>query len=298
MFAMQKSHLLHEEGLPLFALGEPGARMNLGGLELESMSLPQRISQFDLSLMAAEAGDDLAASFEYNTDLFELETIRRMAGHFLNLLESIVAGSTQPISLFSLLTPSEYRQIVGNFNPAPREFPACTLHELLEEQAARKPEALALIYEDQQVSYKEFNESANQIAHYLRGIGVRRGSRVGLCLERSIEAIVCMLGILKAGAAYVPLDPKYPSSRLSFLVQDADIQVLLTQASLLQSVPKNRIRHIFIDSEAAAILGQRIENPRSSASADDVAYVIYTSGSTGRPKGVAVSHGAAGNHMQ
>lgn len=298
MFAMQRSHLLHKEGLPLFALGEPGVGMNLGGLELESMSLPQRISQFDLSLMAAEAGDDLAASFEYNTDLFEPETIRQMAGHFLNLLESIVAGPTRPISLLSLLTPVEYKQIVEEFNPAPREFPACTLHELFEEQAVRKPEALALTYEEQQVNYKELNERANQIAHYLRGVGVRRGSRVGLCLERSIEAIVCILGILKAGAAYVPLDPKYPESRLSFLMQDADIQALLTQSALLQSVPANRRRLICIDSEAPAILVQKAQNPRSSASADDVAYVIYTSGSTGQPKGVAVSHGAAGNHMQ
>jgi amino acid adenylation domain-containing protein/non-ribosomal peptide synthase protein (TIGR01720 family) len=298
MFAMQRSHLLHEEGLPLFALGEPGARMNLGGLELESISLPQRISQFDLTLMVAEAGNDLAASFEYNTDLFEPETIRRMAGHFLNLLESIVTAPTQTISLLSLLTPGEYKQIVWDFNPAPCEFPVCTLHELFEEQAARKPEALALIYEEQRVSYRKLNERANQIAHYLRGVGVRRGSRVGLCLERSIEAIVCMLGILKADATYVPLDPRYPKSRLSFLVEDADIQVLLTQESLLQSVPENRKRLICIDSEAPAVLGQKTENPRSCTSADDAAYLIYTSGSTGRPKGVAVSHGAAGNHMQ
>jgi amino acid adenylation domain-containing protein/non-ribosomal peptide synthase protein (TIGR01720 family) len=298
MFAMQRSHLLHEEGLPLLALGEPGVRMNLGALELESMALPQRISQFDLSLMVAEAGDDLAAGFEYNTDLFELETTRRMAGHFLNLLESIVAGVAQPISLLSLLTPAEYRQIVADFNPGPQEFPGCTLHELFEEQTARKPQALALIYEKRQVSYKELNKRANQIAHYLHGVGVRRGSRVGLCLERSIEAIVGLLGILKAGAAYVPLDPRYPKSRLSFLLQDADIQALLTQTALLQSVPESRKRRICIDSEAAAILGQKIDNPRSSASADDVAYIVYTSGSTGQPKGVAVSHGAASNHMQ
>jgi non-ribosomal peptide synthetase component F len=221
-----------------------------------------------------------------------------MSQHFLTLLESIVADATQPISSLSLLTPAEYRQIVEGFNPAPCEFPHSTLHELFEQQAARKPEALALIYEEQRVSYKELNERANQIAHYLHGVGVRRGSRVGLCLERSIEAIVCMLGILKAGAAYVPLDPRYPKPRLSFLVQDADIQVLLTQASVLQSVPQSRQRLICIDSEAAAILGQKTENPHSSASADDVAYVIYTSGSTGKPKGVAVSHGAAGNHMR
>jgi amino acid adenylation domain-containing protein/non-ribosomal peptide synthase protein (TIGR01720 family) len=298
MFAMQRSHLLHEEGLPLFALGEAGTRMNLGGLELESMSLPQRISQFDLTLMVAEGGDDLAAGFEYNADLFEAETIRRMARHFLSLLEIIVANSIQPISSFSLLTPAECRQIVESFNPAPREFPSCTLHELFEKQAARKPETLALIYEEQRVTYKELNERANQIAHYLRGVGVRRGSRVGLCLERSIEAIVCMLGILKAGAAYVPLDPRYPKSRLSFLVQDADVQVVLTQTALLQSVPENQKRLICIDGEAAVILGQKAENSRSNANAEDGAYVIYTSGSTGRPKGVAVGHGAASNHTQ
>ncbi|HKR95744.1 MAG TPA: AMP-binding protein, partial [Candidatus Angelobacter sp.] len=296
-FAMEKAHLLQEEGLPLFALGEPGVQMNLDVLELESMSLPQRISQFDLSLMVAEAEDDLVAGFEYNTDLFDLETVRRMAQHFLNLLESIVANPALPISSLSPLTQVEYRQIVGDFNPAPREFPRCTLHGLFEEQAARNPKALALIYEEQ-VSYQELNEHANQIAHYLRGVGVRRGSRVGLCLERSVEAIVCMLGILKAGAAYVPLDPKYPKSRLNFLIQDADIQVLLTQIMLLQSMPENRKRLICIDSEAAAVLGQKTENPGSGASADDVAYIVYTSGSTGRPKGVAVSHGAAGNHMQ
>ncbi len=298
MFTMQKAHLLHKEGLSLFALGEPGARMNLGGLELESLASPQRIAQFDLTLMVAEAGDDLAAGFEYNTDLFEPETIHRMARHLLNLLQSIVDGATRPVSSLSLLAQAEYRQIVEGSNPAPGEFPGCTLHELFEEQTARKPEAVALIYKEQHLRYRELNEFANQVAHYLHGAGVRRGSRVGLCLERSVEAIVCMLGILKAGAAYVPLDPKSPNARLAFLLENAGVEVLLTKKTLLQPLPESRARYVCIESEAAAILGQKTGNPRSRAGADDVAYIVYTSGSTGRPKGVAVAHGAAGNHMQ
>jgi amino acid adenylation domain-containing protein/non-ribosomal peptide synthase protein (TIGR01720 family) len=298
MFAMQKAHLLHGEGLSLFALGEPGARMNLGGLELESLVSPQRIAQFDLTLMVAEAGDGLAAGFEYNTDRFGPETIHRMARHFLNLLQSIVSGPAQPVSSLSLLAQPECRRIIEGFNPAPLEFPDFTLHELFEEQAARKPDAVALIYEERQLSYQELNECANQVAHYLRGAGVKRGSRVGLCLERSIESIACMLGILKAGAAYVPLDQKSPNARLAFLLQDAGVEVLLTKNALLQPLPESRARYICIESEAAAILCQETGNPSSHTSADDVAYIVYTSGSTGRPKGVAVAHGAAGNHMQ
>jgi amino acid adenylation domain-containing protein/non-ribosomal peptide synthase protein (TIGR01720 family) len=295
MFAMQKAPLLHEEGLSLFALGECGARMNLGGIALESMRLAQRIAQFDLSLVMAEAKDELVATFEYNTALFDPITISRMAEHFTTLLHGIAENPSRPISSLPLAAESGSRPIRADGQV---HFANDILvHELFERQAARTPNAAALISEDEQLTYKELNERVNQMARRISNLLEKRGSPVGLFLERSVQAIIGLLAIFKAGAVYVPIDPEYPRDRISFLLNDALVEVVITEQKLLQSLPPVNAKLLCVDAEQESIVLPKVAS-RGSATPDDPAYVIYTSGSTGRPKGVLVSHEALSNHMQ
>jgi amino acid adenylation domain-containing protein/non-ribosomal peptide synthase protein (TIGR01720 family) len=295
MFAMQKAPQLHQQGLSLFALGEYGARMSLGGLELESMRLEQRIAQFDLSLVMAEAKDELAATFEYNTALFDPTTLSRMAEHFTTLLHGITENPKCPISSLPLtadLPTSRPKRAEGRAHTTN----SVLVHELFELQATRTPDAPALILEDEQLTYKELNERVSAMAQRISSLFDKPGSPVGLFLERSAEAIIGLLAIFKAGAVYVPVDPEYPKDRVTFLLDDADVKVLVTQLRLLQLLPPVSAKMMCIDAEQKSI-DQPKEMPYGSASPDDPAYVIYTSGSTGQPKGVLVSHEALSNHM-
>jgi amino acid adenylation domain-containing protein/non-ribosomal peptide synthase protein (TIGR01720 family) len=296
MFAMQKAPQLHEEGLSLFALGECGARMNLGGLELESMRLAQRIAQFDLSLVMAEAKDELAATFEYNTALFDSTTVSRMAEHFTTLLHGLAENPRRPISSLPLAAePSASRP---TRTEAQIHFAGGVLvHELFERQAERTPHVPVVIFEDQQLTYKELNERVNQMTQRISHFLDKPGEPVGLCLERSAEAIIGFLAILKAGAVYVPVDPEYPKDRIAFLLDDAGVNVLVSEQRLLQFLPPTKTKVLCVDAEKGSFV-QPKEASHGSASPDGPAYVIYTSGSTGQPKGVLVSHGALSNHMQ
>ncbi|HEX8651125.1 MAG TPA: non-ribosomal peptide synthase/polyketide synthase [Pyrinomonadaceae bacterium] len=292
MFVLQKAHLLNEEGLAAFALGEAGARMKLGELELESVALDQRAAQFDLTLTMAEADDHLAASFEYNTDLFEAATIRRMLRHFQTLLEGIVTDPGARLSSLPVLTASERHQLLCERNDTKADYPQeqC-VHQLFEAQVERTPEAVAIICEDEQLTYGELNRRANQLAHYLRRLGVGPEVKVSIRVERSIEMLVGLLGILKAGGAYVPLDPKLPPERLSFILEDAQVKILLTQQQLRTSPPETDARVVCLDTvDWGVISREREENPASEVTPDHLAYVIYTSGSTGTPKGVMIQH--------
>ena len=292
MFVLQKAHLLNEEGLAAFALGEAGARMKLGELELESVALDQRAAQFDLTLTAAEVEGHLAASFEYNTDLFEAATIRRMLRHFQTLLEGIVTDPGARLSSLPVLTASERHQLLYEWNDTKADYPheQC-VHQLFEAQVERTPEATAIVCEDEQLTYDELNRRANQLAHYLRRLGVGPEVKVGICIERSIEMLVGLLGILKAGGAYVPLDPMSPPERLSFMLEDAQVKILLTQQHLKASLPDNGAHLVCLDTvDQGVIGGERDENPVSGVTPDHLAYVIYTSGSTGTPKGVMIQH--------
>ncbi|HET6974042.1 MAG TPA: amino acid adenylation domain-containing protein [Pyrinomonadaceae bacterium] len=299
MFVFQPSQVLNS-----FAVGEAGSRVKLGELNLESVALTQRTTLFDLRLTMTEADDTLLASFEYSTDLFDGERIRRMAGHFETILASIVKNPQQRVSELSFLTPAEQRQLVVDWNTGTIDYPReqC-MHELFEEQVARTPEATALVHDDERLSYAELNERTNRLAHYLRTFGVGPETLVGILLERSPLMIVGILGVLKAGAAYVPLDINYPRERLQYTLQDARAQVLLTQAELHSALPETEAEVVIIDERGQATLPD-LFNPRSSLgrtsqeeglapAAQDLAYVIYTSGSTGRPKGVAIEHRSA-----
>ena len=300
MFALNQARLLKDEGLAAFALGEEGARMELGGLRMEAVRMEQRVAQFDLALTVAETGDEMAASLEYNSDLFEAATIRRMLGHFRTLLESIVRDPAQTLARLDVLTPDELRQLLVEWNEPHQQSeldrqselaPVLQVHQMFERQAARTPEKVAVVYENQRLSYGELNARANCLAHYLRARGVGADMPVAICLERSSELVVALLGVLKAGGAYVPLDPTYPSQRLAFMLKDVQAPVLLTQQSLVERLPVHDAgRVICLDLERDEIGLQRSDNPVIQTFTDQLAYIIFTSGSTGQPKGVMVSH--------
>jgi amino acid adenylation domain-containing protein/non-ribosomal peptide synthase protein (TIGR01720 family) len=299
MFAFQKTHLPDEEGLAAFALGEDGARVRLGGLLLESLALEQRAAQFDLSLTMAETVDGLTASFEYNTDLFDASTVERLGAHFRTLLGGIVADPSARLSELPMLSAAESRQLLHEWNDTRGEFagPAC-VHEWFERQAERAPDHVAVSSEQGAWSYRELNERANRLAHYLRARGVGPDVRVAVCVGRSASTVACLLGVLKAGGAYVPVDPAYPEERLALMLEDSGASLLLTEQRFAGKLGRRPTRLILLDADAAELAAESGANPQPSAAARNLAYVIYTSGSTGRPKGVSVEHGSLTNFVR
>ncbi|MBE8998848.1 non-ribosomal peptide synthase/polyketide synthase [Nostoc sp. LEGE 12447] len=253
----------------------------------------QRGADFDLNLMVMEAQGVLQLCWQYNTDLFEASTITRMAGHFVTLLEGIVVNPQEQIWQLPLLTEIEQQQLLVQWNDTGVDYlqNKC-IHQLFEEQVDSTPNAVAVVYENQQLTYQQLNYRANQLAHYLQSLGVGENVLVGLCVERSLEMVVGLLGILKAGGAYVPLDPEYPAERLSFMLTDTHVKVLLTQEKLVESLPQHQARVVCLDTDWHSISQANQDNLNSTVSAENLSYVIYTSGSTGTPKGVAVTHQA------
>ncbi|MCA2577054.1 MAG: amino acid adenylation domain-containing protein, partial [Microcystis sp. M41BS1] len=269
----------------------PLSEIELTGLTIDSLPLEGEIAKFDLTLSMQNTETGLMGVWEYNTDLFNSETIERMNGHFLTLLEGIITNPIEEISQLPLLTKVEQQQLLINWNNTEVDYPTdkC-LHQLFEEQVKRTPEAVAVVYSEQQLTYNELNCRANQLAHYLRKLGVKADTLVGISLERSLEMIVGLLGILKAGGAYVPLDPEYPIERLSFMLEDAQLSVLLTQQKLGENLPQHQASIICLDTDWEKIAENSQSNPENRVTPDNLAYVIYTSGSTGKPKGVLVNH--------
>ncbi|MDZ8084245.1 MAG: amino acid adenylation domain-containing protein [Nostoc sp. DedQUE12b] len=246
-------------------------------------------SKFDLTLFMEDFEQGLVATCEYNTDLFNADTITRMLGHFQTLLSSIVSDPEQCISDLQLLTPSEVQQLLVEWNDTKTDYPQdkC-IHQLFEAQVEKTPNAVAVVFENQQITYRELNNRANQLAHYLQQLGVKPEVLVGICTERSLEMVIGLLAILKVGGAYVPLDPMYPPERLNFMLENADIFVLLTQKRLAESLSEYKGDIICLDADSQAIAEQSQENQVSGVTPDNLIYVIYTSGSTGKPKGAGV----------
>lgn len=275
--------------------GGANARLDFGGLELQPFIIPQQEGQFDISLDTAEAGGSLFGALKYNTDLFDAGTIARMAGHFQTLLTSIVANPEKRLSDLPILTKAERHQLIVEFNDTQTDYPRdkC-LHQLFEAQVEQTPDNVAVVFEGNQMTYKELNRLANRLAHQLRSLGVGPDTLVGICVERSFEMVIGLLGILKADGAYVPLDPAYPQERLGFMLRDAQLPVVLAHEKLMAKLPKHSAELVRIDDAAFASTGQddaADKNPVSGAKPENLAYVIYTSGSTGKPKGVLVTHG-------
>ncbi|MDF5713917.1 MAG: amino acid adenylation domain-containing protein, partial [Rhizonema sp. NSF051] len=260
-------------------------------LIVESMIPGTQGAAFDLTLTILDVPGALKGTWNYNTDLFDGSTIERMSVHFVTLLEGIVANPVEQIAQLPLLTESESQQLLVEWNRTQTDYPSDScIHSLFEAQSWNTPDAVALVYENQQLTYTELNTQANQLAHYLKSIGVGPDVLVGICVERSLFMIVGLLGILKAGGAYVPLDPEYPTERLSFVLEDAQIRVLLTQQQLVQKLPEHTAQLVCLDSDWEKIVLECQSNPLNITISTNLAYVIYTSGSTGKPKGVLVNH--------
>ncbi|WP_414620769.1 amino acid adenylation domain-containing protein [Calothrix sp. CCY 0018] len=255
-------------------------------------------SKFDLTLFMEDSQQGLVATCEYNTDLFNANTINRMLGHFQTLLSSIVNDPEQNISKLQLLTQPEVQQLLVEWNDTKKDYPQdkC-IHQLFEEQVEKIPSNIAVIFEDQQLTYQELNSRANQLAYYLLQQGVKSDTIVGICMERSIEMLVGLMAILKAGGAYLPLDPAYPQERLNFMLADAQVSVLLTQPHLENQLPLHQAQLVCIDTEGSIYINYSSQNPVSDVKSENLAYVIYTSGSTGKPKGVMNTHQGACNRL-
>ncbi|WP_335214005.1 amino acid adenylation domain-containing protein [Nostoc sp.] len=268
----------------------PMSALELPGLTLSLLESESHTAKFDLTLYMTETAEGLVGTLEYNSDLFESNTISRMAGHLQTLLSGIVTNPQQHLKDLPLLTQVE-QALLAEWNHTQVEYPQekC-IHQLFEAQVERTPDAVAVVFEDEQLTYCELNARANQLAHYLRSLGVKPEVLVGICVQRSLEMIVGLLGILKAGGAYVPLDPTYPSERLTFILKDAQVPVLLTQGRLLEAMPQHQAKVICLDTDWQTIAQESKKNSVSNVTANNLAYVIYTSGSTGRPKGVMIKH--------
>src|SRR5499433_1737633 len=253
-------------------------------------------AKFDLSVSLAErrtadgSAGGISGVMEYRPDLFERGSVEVLAGRLVRLLEAAVAAPDVAIGRLEILSAAERRTLLQDWNGTERALPAATLPQLFAAQAGKTPDAVAVVFAGEQLSYGELEMRANQLAHHLRALGVGAESVVGVCLERSLELVICLLGILKAGGAYLPLDPGYPAERLSFMLADAGAALLLTQSGLGDRVGAPGVRRLELDGAAAAIAAHPKSAPASTVGPHNLAYVIYTSGSTGTPKGVAVEH--------
>ncbi|MEH2211070.1 non-ribosomal peptide synthetase/type I polyketide synthase [Nostoc sp.] len=280
-----------------FNLDRPKSMPKMFGLEVELVSPPISYAQFDIDLNIIESNGELLLEVDYSTDLFEAQKIDRMLRHFQTLLESIVTDPQQRLLELSLLTQKERQQLLLEWNHTQTDYPqdAC-IHQLFEAQVERTPDAVAVVFADQNLTYFELNSRANQVAHHLRSLGIKPGTLVGLCMSPSLEMVVGLLGILKAGGAYVPLDPAYPSERLAFMLADSQLPVLLTQQHLVKLLPQHQARGVCLDTQWPANTQYSQENLNSGVTSNHLAYLIYTSGSTGQPKGVLINHQGLVNH--
>jgi amino acid adenylation domain-containing protein len=262
-------------------------------IETKILDIENETAKFDLTFVVRETSAGLKLIAEYNTDLFEKETVQRALNQYGHLLESIAANPAQKISKLNLLDESERQQLLVDWNKTETNYPReKTIAGLFEEQARKTPDAVALVFGNRQMTYRELDERSNQLANYLRGLGVGPDVLVAICAERSIELLVGFLGILKAGGAYVPLDLAYPAERISFMMEDARCPVLLTQEKLASRFPAFKNRLLCLDSDWEKISREKKTAPVTTTTAENLAYVIYTSGSTGKPKGVAVPNRA------
>jgi amino acid adenylation domain-containing protein len=272
----------------MFALQNVNGEIELPGITATEFNSPNTIAKFDLTLSMRESSLGLDCEWEYNTDLFDGTTIERMASHFENLLLAIVANPQQMVSELPLLNAPERSQMLQEWNDTEREYPHQCIHQLFEEQVERTPDAIAVIFKEQQLTYRELNDRAARLSAYLQAQGVGSNVLVGLYAERSLNMVVGLWGILKAGGAYVPLDPAHPQKRIEYIINDSQIKITVGDPQLLASLPKHQLA-VSLESNWDENEYISSSNPAKSHP-EDLAYVIYTSGSTGNPKGVEVCH--------
>ena len=283
----------------LFVLqNAPSTALELQGLSVTPVTIHSEIAKFDLTLAMYDGANSLRGSLQYRTDLFDDATVALMSGHYRTLLEAIVVNPDQRISDLPMLTVAEKHQVLVEWNDTEKDYPRerC-LHELFEEQVERSPDAAAVIFEDQQLTYRELNARANQLAHYLRKRGVGPEVRVGICLERSLEMLIALLGILKAGGAYVPLDPDYPEDRLAFMLEDSNAHLIITERRLAERFSQHSIIVRCLDDEWAKVRQESSQDPVTQVKPENLAYVVYTSGTSGTPKGVLIEQRSLVNYL-
>ncbi|MBW4611885.1 MAG: amino acid adenylation domain-containing protein [Desmonostoc vinosum HA7617-LM4] len=274
----------------------PKPALELPDLILEPLTIQKTTAQFDLSLDMVEESQGIKGSVEYSTDLFNASTITRMLEHFQTMLTAIAAHPDKHLSDLPILTATQQQQLLVEWNQTQVDYPQhLCIHQLFENIAQQTPDAIAVICQGEQFTYRELNQQANIIAHHLQALGVKPETRVGICTQRSVDIAIAILATLKAGGVYVPLDPSYPQERLALMLEDAKPLVLLTQQQLATKLPQIEAKNVYINIDwQVNSLNQ--QNPISDATPDNLAYIIYTSGSTGIPKGVAIAHQALVNH--
>ncbi|HEX8241917.1 MAG TPA: amino acid adenylation domain-containing protein, partial [Longimicrobium sp.] len=263
----------------------------LPGLSVSGAGAAMEIAKFDLSLTLGATAQGLRGALNYSTDLFERGTIDRMLGHLERVLEQVAADADVRLSRLALTGPEERARMVVEWNRTERAYPrGVCVHELFEAQVRERPDAVALAWGDESLTYRELDARANQLAHHLVRLGVEPDARVGVLLERSAELIVSILAVLKAGGAYVPLDPSYPPERLRLMLADSSVRVLLSHSGLAGEMGGGGLDVVHLDHAADALASEPVEAPHTGATAENLAYIVYTSGSTGKPKGVMVGH--------
>lgn len=295
MFTIERDAAHEEQSLAPFALRMPNARIALGELCLESLPLEQQISQFDLSMTVAEISGGIAACLEYNVELFRKETAERMVASFLCLLWSLVEDRERPVGRLSLLPPSESRELA--LLGAQKNLKENSVLDLFRCVVSEHPQRDAVEASGRSLSYLQLDQMSNQLACWLLSLGLSREERVGVFMEKTPELAVALLGILKAGGAYVPLDPSFPEQRISFMLQDSSIRLVLTTEQVRHHLHWDQGRVLCVDQETETWGVFPTKPPAVSLASSSLAYVLYTSGSTGRPKGVMVEHGALVNFI-
>jgi aspartate racemase len=274
----------------IFAMqNAPRNETKLDGLRWEPWGEGSKTTRVDLEVHVAEVASELVCTFVYATDLFEADTIQRLMGHYKQVLEEVSKDPDRRLSELTLLTNNERTQLAA-WNETTTSYPQQCIQELFEIQVKQNASSIAVRCGKEELTYAELNDRANRLAHYLREYGVGPETRVGICLERSVDLVISLLGILKAGGAYLPLDANYPSERLAYMLHDAEPLLLLTQTKFLSQLPKSGANVICLDVVGSLIADERCDNPPCETTLENLAYVMYTSGSTGYPKGVAVTH--------
>jgi amino acid adenylation domain-containing protein len=298
MFILQRAQAGSDRSLSKFMTGTGNAAMSFSGISAEAVEVDQHDAQFDISLTVAESGDSLNCQFQYNTDLFDRETVRRMIDRFAMLLKAIAADPARPISRIPILPDDERARLVDTWNATAVDYPRDLLPvQLFERQAARTPDAVAVVGENETLTYAQLNVRANKFAQHLRALGVGIETLVAVSTERTPNMLAAILGIWKAGGAYVPLDPSFPQSRLAYMLQNSEASVLVTERSVRGLLPEYAGHIVMLDDDWAAIEARDSAELPQTAHPENLAYVLYTSGSTGNPKGVEVPHQAVVNFL-
>jgi amino acid adenylation domain-containing protein len=298
MFILQRAQSTSDRSLQGFMTGQGEAATSFGGITAEAVEFEQHDAQFDIMLTAVEAGDRINCQFQYNTDLFDRETARRMAEHFVVLARSIVADPQRSVARLNVLGDDERRTLTHDWNATAADYPRqATVAELIERQAARTPQAVAVVGSGETWTYDQLNRAANRIAHHLQSCGVGPESLVAISTERTPRMLAALVGIWKAGGAYVPLDPSFPADRLAYMLENSQAAVLITERGVRDRLPAYGGRIVRLDDDWQAIERESDANPIPSADAENLAYILYTSGSTGKPKGVEIPHRAVVNFL-